>query len=92
MSKYRFNIIDRQAIHEAYERKCFYCGEIVYFRELQIDHIIPESLLDKEDEYKALVKRLSLPNSFNINSYYNWVPTHSKCNNRKVVNYFKIVP
>ena len=83
MSKYRFNIIDRQAIHEAHERKCFYCGEIVYFSELQIDHIIPETLLDKEDDYKALVKRLSLPNSFNINSYYNWVPTHSKCNNRK---------
>lgn len=83
MSKYRFNIIDRQAIYESHERKCFYCGEIVYFRELQIDHIIPETLLDKEDEYKALVKRLRLPNSFNINSFYNWVPSHSKCNNRK---------
>jgi len=83
MSKYRFNIIDRQAIYEAYEKKCFYCGEIVYFRELQIDHIIPETILDKEVEYKALVKRLRLPNSFSVNSYYNWVPAHSKCNNRK---------
>lgn len=77
------NIIDRQAIYEAYERKCFYCGELIYFRELQIDHIIPETLLDKPEQYKALAKRISLPTTFEINSYQNWVPAHSKCNNRK---------
>jgi len=83
MKKYKFNLIERQSLYEAYDKRCFYCGELVYFRELQIDHIVPENLIHKKEKYETFITQSRLPNSFQINSYQNWVPSHSRCNNRK---------
>lgn len=83
MKKYKFNLIERQSLYDAYDRRCFYCGELVYFRELQIDHIVPENLNHNNTKYQAFMMKSGLSDSFQINSYNNWVPSHSRCNNRK---------
>jgi hypothetical protein len=83
MNKYKFNLIERQSLYEAYDKRCFYCGELVYFRELQIDHVVPENLIYNKKEYETFKKQSGLSDSFQINSYQNWVPSHSRCNNRK---------
>lgn len=83
MKKYKFNLIERQCLYEVYDRRCFYCGELVYFRELQIDHIVPENLIQNKSKYQVFMMESGLSNSFQINSYSNWVPSHSRCNNRK---------
>lgn len=90
MSKYKFNLIERQSLYEAHEKRCFYCGEIVFFRELQIDHIIPENLLSNKSKYEKFLLDSGISDSFEINSYQNWVPSHSRCNNRKSGGLFDI--
>lgn len=90
MSKYKFNLIERQSLWEAHDKKCFYCGELVYFRELHIDHIVPENLINNESKLKDFISESGLPNTFEINSYVNWVPCHSRCNKRKGGEMFEL--
>jgi 5-methylcytosine-specific restriction endonuclease McrA len=90
MNKYKFNLIERQSLYDAYDRRCFYCGELVYFRELQIDHIVPENLIQNIEKYELFIIESGLSDSFKINSYQNWVPSHSRCNNRKSGAMFEI--
>jgi hypothetical protein len=71
----------RVALMRAYKSVCRYCNKLIEsLAELEIDHIIPESL-DKDD-LKNLLKRLS-KEDLDINSYFNWFPVHRSCNNPK---------
>lgn len=79
MSKYQFSESEKVAIWTADDRKCFYGGEPVLFRDLQIDHIVPEST----SEAKMSELRPLLPRNFEINSVENWVTCHQGCNCRK---------
>lgn len=83
MNKYKFNLIERQSLYEAHEKRCFYCGELVFFRELQIDHIVPENIISSKEKFENFILESGLSDAFQVNSYYNWVPSHSRCNNRK---------
>jgi hypothetical protein len=83
MSRHTFSIIQKASLYEVYGKKCFYCGELVYFRELHIDHIIPEYLLADKKKLSEAIKNYGLPQTFEINSYENWVPCHGRCNLRK---------
>ena len=38
----RENEILRNAIWKVYNKKCFYCGQMIDMHQLQIDYIIPE--------------------------------------------------
>jgi|SRR4029453_15717578 5-methylcytosine-specific restriction endonuclease McrA len=44
MRKRIFIFSERLAIWEAYGRVCLYCEEPIYWRDLEIDHILPEDL------------------------------------------------
>lgn len=46
MSKQKFDPVVKMAVYETYDKKCFYCGESVGYRNVQIDHYIPESAID----------------------------------------------
>jgi hypothetical protein len=83
MAKYPFSSIQRMAIWKAYKSKCEYCRELIPFSDLEIDHILPESLLDNPDELERLKHEYGLASEFDINSYYNWLPSCSKCNRTK---------
>ncbi|ACC84730.1 tetratricopeptide repeat protein [Nostoc punctiforme] len=81
MSKYKLTSIQTIAIWKAHSERCFYCEKPVDFRCLEIDHIIPESL--NPDDFERIKNNYGLQDEFHINSYYNLVPTHNRCNLRK---------
>jgi len=65
----------------AYKAICPYDHRLIEsLADLEIDHIIPESL--PADELRALLKRLN-KEDLDINSYFNWFPVHGSCNRLK---------
>jgi len=83
MAKYKFSPIQRMAIWKAYKGKCEYCRELIPFSDLEIDHILPKSLLDNPDELERIKLEYGLGSEFEINSYYNGIPSCKKCNRTK---------
>jgi len=83
MAKYKFSQAQRVALWEAHNRRCFYSGNPLAYSDLHIDHILPESLLDKPSELERINREYGLDPDFEINSYYNWVPAHSRYNLKK---------
>jgi HNH endonuclease len=71
----------RTAIWRTNEGRCFFCGEIVTFRELEIDHLIPRVV--SEAKLSELIASLNLPADFHLDHALNLVPTHGNCNRRK---------
>lgn len=76
-----FDTKTRVALWNANQRKCFYCSEPILFKDLEIDHIVPEKI--GADDLIELGSRISLPADFGLNALCNLVPTHHNCNNRK---------
>lgn len=83
MSRQQFDDLFKAALWETYEKRCFWQNEPIEFFELEIDHVIPESLLDKPDKLKELLQGACLPDTFNILGPENLVPSCSKCNGKK---------
>jgi hypothetical protein len=81
--------IERIALWMAYSRKCAYCGELIPLRDLEIDHILPESLKDRPHELTRLKGELGLPPEFALNSLNNLLPSHGRCNLRKADQVFE---
>ncbi|MGX5830092.1 hypothetical protein [Mesorhizobium sp. 43Arga] len=50
---------------------------------MEIDHIIPESLLGNPDRLAYILNWYGLPKDFDINSYANWLPASRNCNRKK---------
>ena len=71
----------RVALWQANQRKCFYCSEPVFYKDLEIDHIVPEKIT--ADQLIQLRSRIALPANFELNAVCNLVPTHHNCNNHK---------
>ncbi|KKM04724.1 hypothetical protein LCGC14_1761400, partial [marine sediment metagenome] len=68
------DIFARSTVWNAYNKRCFYCREFIYFKEMEIDHVIPKSL-GKE---KA-IEEYGLGPDFELDSYFNLVPTCRTC-------------
>ncbi len=71
------------AIWKAHKSKCVYCEELIPFNDLEIDHILPESLLDNPENLERIKLEYGLASDFDLNNYSNWLPSCSSCNNRK---------
>lgn len=67
--------------------KCFYCGEPVDFMNLNIDHILPQSLIDDSTQLDAVLRDYEIEENFpgfSIDGLSNLVPCHGAlCNLRK---------
>lgn len=83
MDKYVFSDAERFSIWKNYDLKCFWCEEPLRIMDVTIDHILPERLLDSEQEFNDIKEKYSLPVTFKINDFCNWVPCHGKCNSKK---------
>jgi len=81
VTKRQLDLIHRVSLWQANGKRCFYCQEVVQFRELQIDHIIPRDT--PPDQTSDLISRLGLGQGFTLDSLENLVPTHGNCNSRK---------
>lgn len=81
MSKTKFPLTTRTAIWRANAKQCFFCGEAVRFRDLEIDHLIAETTAGSR--VTELASLLDAGDEFGVNDFRNLVPTHAGCNARK---------
>lgn len=56
---------------------------------IQVDHVVPESLIDDPDALDRARKELGLPSTFDVNSYENWLPSCGRCNLEKLDSVWK---
>ena len=83
MEKYKFSSTERFVIWKTYSYRCFHCGQPLKWRDLTVDHLLPECLLYRPDYFDAIKDEYSLKSDYSINEFGNWVPAHDRCNNRK---------
>lgn len=92
MSRYQFSIAERHAVWTVHQSKCYMCTQPIDLCSMQVDHVIPEHLLDRHQELKDTIRQYGLPSDFDLNSFENWLPTCPTCNSRKGGTVFKPVP
>jgi hypothetical protein len=59
---------------------------------MEVDHILPESLLQDRSALKAALTDFGLPLDFELNSFENWLPAHGLCNTTKRQHVFRPTP
>lgn len=91
MSVYKFSNEERYAVFTVHHERCWLCETPISLAEVQVDHIIPESLVGTPEGTNAL-KLLGLPSGFDLNSFENWVPAHARCNRIKADTIFHPTP
>lgn len=74
----------RAAIWQAHGQRCIYCTELVPFSDLDIDHVIPRSLLDRQQQLVHLKEEYGLSETFDVDGLGNLVPSHRHCNLQKL--------
>ena len=79
-------ISERIALWRANSKRCLYCGEEIALRDLEVDHVIPESTALHALQY--LKEKLGLDAAFALDSTRNLVPTHHDCNRKKRATQF----
>lgn len=81
MSKKTFTGIRRWAIYEVHKKKCFWCYKPLNFKEMEVDHVVPESTVDVDVEQIKIDH--NLPKNFHVNCNGNLVASCGECNNAK---------
>ncbi len=92
MGKYVFSVSERYAIWVVHAEKCYICKKLVEFDRMQVDHVIPEALLDKPLQLKLVLSELGRPKDFRVNSFDNWLPSCQSCNAFKNNTIFESSP
>lgn len=83
MSRYKFSSAERWAIFLVHGMKCYMCKVPIDLTTMVVDHVLPEYLLDSPSACSAAKSTLGLPDSFDLNSFENWLPACSVCNGTK---------
>lgn len=92
MNKYSFSNSERYAVYTIHTEKCYLCTKPIDLASMEVDHILPEQLLENKKLLKSTLESFGLPDSYNINSYENWMPSCRRCNNKKSQIIFKPTP
>ena len=96
MAAYNFGPFERLAVFTAHGTrqgtKCWLCGEPLSFIEMEVDHVLPEKLLNDGAELARVLNEFGLPRDFNLNSFENWLPAHAHCNLQKLKHVFRPTP
>lgn len=92
MTKRQFSDAERYAVYTAHSEKCYMCTEPVDLYSMQVDHVIPESLLDNPEVLLKTIEAFNLSKEFDIQSFGNWLPSCARCNNRKRSRVFTPTP
>lgn len=98
MSRYSFSDAQRWAIFRTHGTnkgtKCWLCHRDLDFLGMEVDHVIPERLLEPEcaEELAKALHDFGLPATFDLNSYENWLPSHRACNADKRGTVFRPTP
>lgn len=81
----------RWAVFNAHGERCWLCREPVMFLEMEVDHILPESL-GHTPKLSDVLTDFGLPPEFDLNSYENLMPACRRCNGRKRDTVFRATP
>ncbi|RWE79199.1 HNH endonuclease [Mesorhizobium sp.] len=92
MAKRGFTVAERWAVYQVHGERCYLCARPIDFQTMEVDHIIPETLLDTPDELAKIIKLFGLKDSFNLNGFENWMPACRACNNGKRAAVFNPSP
>lgn len=71
----------REKVFNKYNKKCAYCGEVIEYRDMQVDHLTPKRL----SHYYAserMKKELGII-GFCVGSFENLMPSCRRCNHYK---------
>jgi hypothetical protein len=77
MPQTSFTVVERRAIWEAYNKRCAYCECVLSFRNLEIDHVVPQSA------DIVVLQSLGLPAGYDVHSPANLVASCRACNSKK---------
>lgn len=66
----------RQAVYAKYDGRCAYCGRKIEYREMQVDHFIPQ-------EMEPVVVAGNFPGLDSIDDFQNLMPACQTCNHYK---------
>ena len=91
MSKYSFSVSERYAVYTVHGERCYLCNKPIDFASMEIDHVIPESLLGTK-HLSEVLNKYGLTSDFSINGFENWLPSCRKCNNEKSDHIFNPTP
>ena len=80
MAQERFSDIHRRALWEAHRKRCLYCREPLLFKELVIDHVIPEKTAKDANQLADLRISHGLGADFDIVGDENLAPACHACN------------
>jgi hypothetical protein len=83
MANQKFSAILREAIWIAHSKRCAYTHELVDLASMHVDHIIPEHLATKPDEFAAVRATLGLPADFELFGLENLLPAKPGANLQK---------
>lgn len=91
MSQQKFTVYERFAFLEAY-KKCIYCAKpIIDISDLQIDHLLPQSLARNKTAWEKTLLEYELPKNYEVNAYYNLVASCLRCNSIKSAKTKRII-
>ena len=76
MADQKFSAVLREAIWIAHSKKCAYTHELVDLASMHVDHIIPETLATKPEEFAAFRAALGLPADFDLFGFENLLPAN----------------
>lgn len=92
MSDYKFNANERYAVYAAHNEKCYLCKAPIDLQSMEVDHVIPESLLKDQTKLDEILRLYGLDDSFDLNCPKNWLPSCSPCNRSKSDTVFAPTP
>jgi len=83
MSKYKHSLAQRYAVYTTHGEKCYLCKKPIDLKSMEVDHILPEELLNDKPRLERILELFGLPVDFGINTFNNWLPSCGPCNIRK---------
>ena len=73
----------RKALHEAYSKKCAYCGDLIQPKNMHVDHILATNAKKTDDsDFNQYIDELN-NDGFIVDSIENYRPSCAACNLKK---------
>ena len=72
------NLVLRSVLHRLWEYKCYWCGWLKDFNDIEIDHIVPRTATGERLQWWKT--QFGLPDEFDVHDPGNLAPICSKCN------------
>lgn len=88
MSNQKFSAIEREAIWISHQKKCVYTRELIDVANFHIDHVLPENLLSRPEEFTKAKTKFGLSNDFDLLGFGNVLPCKAEINLQKSSNLF----